>query len=128
MKNTGSGIFQCRRKDIILDHDCPWHNPFSEWLAVTIPLLQPTIERTQLALLIHAIAALILIAMAFGHIWMVLTVEGTIDAMKDGKVDENWAKSHHSRWYATASKSETAGTETTELEAGNSETNKEGAY
>ena len=97
-------------------------------LLLLFPYYEPTIERTQLALLIHAIAALILIAMAFGHIWMVLTVEGTIDAMKDGKVDENWAKSHHSRWYATASKSETADTETTESEAGNSETNKEGAY
>ena len=97
-------------------------------LLLLFPYYEATIERTQLALLIHAIAALILIAMAFGHIWMVLTVEGTIDAMKDGKVDENWAKSHHSRWYATASKSEPSESEVAESESVTSEPNKEGAY
>ncbi|GAA0421621.1 formate dehydrogenase subunit gamma [Cocleimonas flava] len=68
-------------------------------LLLLFPYYEPTIDRTQLALLIHAIAALALIAMVFGHIWMVYTVEGTFDAMDTGEVDENWAKSHHSRWY-----------------------------
>ncbi|KAG1658122.1 Formate dehydrogenase, cytochrome b556(fdo) subunit [Nymphon striatum] len=65
-------------------------------LLLLFPYYEPTINRTQLALLIHAIAALALIALIFGHIWMVYTVEGTLDAMNTGEVDENWAKSHHS--------------------------------
>lgn len=73
-------------------------------LLLLFPYYEPTINRTQLALLIHAIAALALIALIFGHIWMVYTVEGTLDAMNTGEVDENWAKSHHSAWFKQASK------------------------
>jgi formate dehydrogenase subunit gamma len=97
-------------------------------LLLLFPYYEQTIDRTQLALLIHAIAALILIALAFGHIWMVITVEGTVDAMKDGNVDENWAKSHHSRWYKEASHSKISNSETPDLKAGSSEPNQEGAY
>lgn len=68
-------------------------------LLLLFPTYEQTVNWTQLALVIHAIAALLLIAMAFAHVWMVRTVEGTIDAMIDGQVDENWAKSHHSTWY-----------------------------
>ncbi len=97
-------------------------------LLLLFPYYEQTIDRTQLALLVHAIAALILIALAFGHIWMVLTVEGAIDAMKDGNVDENWAKSHHSRWYEEASQSKISKSETPDLETGSSAPNREGAY
>jgi len=68
-------------------------------LLLLFPYYEQIIDWTQLALVIHAIAALLLIALAFAHIWMVRTVEGTIDAMIDGQVDENWAKSHHALWY-----------------------------
>ncbi len=98
-------------------------------LLLLFPYYEPTIERTQLALLIHAIAALALIAMVFGHIWMVYTVEGTFDAMNSGEVDENWAKSHHSRWYKettnTAEIEETESTSSSEKPSGK---NEEGAY
>ncbi len=98
-------------------------------LLLLFPYYEPTIERTQLALLIHAFAALALIAMVFGHIWMVYTVEGTLDAMNTGEVDENWAKSHHSRWYKQATNS----TETEEPESASPSENtsgkkEEGAY
>jgi formate dehydrogenase subunit gamma len=68
-------------------------------LLLLFPYYENTVVWTQVALVIHAIAALLLIALTFGHIWMVVSVEGTFDAMVDGKVDENWAKAHHSIWY-----------------------------
>ncbi len=98
-------------------------------LLLLFPYYEPTINRTQLALLIHAIAALALIAMVFGHIWMVYTVEGTLDAMNTGEVDENWAKSHHSRWYKeTTNTAETEAAESTSPSENASGKNEEGAY
>ena len=98
-------------------------------LLLLFPYYEATINRTQLALVVHAIAALALIAMVFGHIWMVYTVEGTMGAMNDGQVDENWAKSHHSRWYKEATN--TADTEESEAASSSDTTsskNEEGAY
>lgn len=97
-------------------------------LLLLFPYYEQTIERTQLALLIHAIAALALIALVFGHIWMVITVEGTLDAMNDGKVDENWAKSHHSRWYKETTQSNTPDSGAPDVENDSLEPSKEGAY
>jgi formate dehydrogenase subunit gamma len=68
-------------------------------LLLLFPYYEMTIVWTQVAIVIHAVAALLLIALTFAHIWMVFSVEGTIDAMVDGTVDENWAKAHHSKWY-----------------------------
>ena len=67
-------------------------------LLLLFPFYQETVNFTQLALVIHAVAALLLIALALAHIWMVRTVEGTLDAITRGSVDENWAKAHHSEW------------------------------
>ncbi len=69
-------------------------------LVLLYPYVQQSINlTTQLALIIHAIAALLLISFALAHIWMVFKVEGTLDAITGGDVDENWAKAHHSIWY-----------------------------
>ena len=97
-------------------------------LLLLFPYYELTINQTQLALLIHAIAALVLIALAFGHIWMVLTVEGTIDAMKDGNVDKNWAKSHHSGWYEKVNQSKTSNSKNPDSKPASSGTQQEGAY
>jgi formate dehydrogenase subunit gamma len=53
---------------------------------------------------IHAIAAVIYIGIALGHIYMgSIGVEGAYDSMRirsgDGTVDEVWAKEHHEHWY-----------------------------
>lgn len=49
---------------------------------------------------IHAIAALLFIAVIMGHIYLgTIGMQGALDAMKTGYVDETWAKEHHSRWY-----------------------------
>jgi formate dehydrogenase subunit gamma len=55
----------------------------------------------QLAHLIHAILALVLITAIIGHIYIgTLGMEGAFDAMGTGEVDLNWAKEHHSLWVA----------------------------
>lgn len=76
-------------------------------LLLLFPYFSQTASLTQLALLIHAGAGLLLIALAFAHIWMVRTVEGTLDAMMSGDVDENWAKTHHALWYESQQASDT---------------------
>ncbi len=55
----------------------------------------------QLSQLWHAIAAIVLIAVILGHIYIgSLGMEGAFDAMGTGQVDENWAREHHSIWVA----------------------------
>lgn len=50
--------------------------------------------------LLHAVAALGLTAVAFGHIYIgTLGTEGSIEGMSTGYVDETWAKEHHNLWY-----------------------------
>lgn len=97
-------------------------------LLLLFPYYAQTEAYTQLAIVVHAIAALLLIAIAFAHVWMVVMVEGTMDAMKDGNVDENWAKSHHSRWYEEATGTKALETDVHEVETSSSESKKEGAY
>ena len=50
--------------------------------------------------LIHAIAACIFIAISFAHIYLgTVGMEGAYKAMREGYVDESWAKEHHELWY-----------------------------
>ncbi|MCD8514788.1 MAG: formate dehydrogenase subunit gamma [Burkholderiaceae bacterium] len=54
----------------------------------------------QIAHMIHASAALMMMAMFLGHIYMgTLGMQGAYKAMKTGYVDETWAKEHHELWY-----------------------------
>jgi formate dehydrogenase subunit gamma len=58
-------------------------------------------EEMQLAQLWHAIMALVLTAIIFGHIYIgTLGMEGAFDAMGKGEVDVEWAREHHSIWAA----------------------------
>ncbi|WP_417581449.1 formate dehydrogenase subunit gamma [Nitrincola sp.] len=57
-------------------------------------------ETMQLFLIIHAVASLVLMAAAFGHIYIgTIGTEGAFEGMKTGYVDESWAKQHHDQWY-----------------------------
>jgi formate dehydrogenase subunit gamma len=48
---------------------------------------------------LHGIAALVVIAVSFGHTYLgSVGVEGAFGSMVDGYVDLNWARSHHDRW------------------------------
>ncbi|MEF2545866.1 formate dehydrogenase subunit gamma [Aurantimonas sp. E1-2-R+4] len=54
----------------------------------------------QTAQLSHAIIALLMIGLIFGHIYIgTIGMEGAFAAMWSGWVDRNWAKEHHSIWY-----------------------------
>ena len=54
----------------------------------------------QVAHMIHAAAAVIMMVMFMGHIYMgTLGMQGAYQAMKTGYVDETWAKEHHELWY-----------------------------
>ncbi|MBA4255695.1 MAG: formate dehydrogenase subunit gamma [Polaromonas sp.] len=54
----------------------------------------------QVAHMVHAIAALVMMSILAGHIYMgTVGVKGAYGAMKTGYVDEGWAKEHHELWY-----------------------------
>lgn len=53
----------------------------------------------QVAHMIHAIAALLMIAMFLGHIYMgTIGTRGAYRAMRSGYVNEAWAREHHELW------------------------------
>jgi formate dehydrogenase subunit gamma len=53
----------------------------------------------QVAQGVHAIIALLFVAMILGHIYIgTLGMEGAFEAMGTGEVDLNWAKEHHDLW------------------------------
>lgn len=57
-------------------------------------------EDMQLANLIHAVAGLVWVAVAFGHIYIgTAGTEGSLEAMTTGRVSVEWAKQHHDQWY-----------------------------
>jgi formate dehydrogenase subunit gamma len=56
-------------------------------------------ETMQLSNVIHVVAAILFIAGALGHIYMGVATEGAYRGMRDGYVDEVWAKEHHALWY-----------------------------
>jgi formate dehydrogenase subunit gamma len=54
----------------------------------------------QQASVVHAVAAILVIAAGLGHIYMgTVGVEGAYGNMRDGVTDETWAKEHHQYWY-----------------------------
>jgi formate dehydrogenase subunit gamma len=53
----------------------------------------------QLANILHGISAVIVIAVALGHIYLgIWGVEGALEGMTAGQVDVNWAREHHDLW------------------------------
>jgi formate dehydrogenase subunit gamma len=54
----------------------------------------------QVAHMIHAAAAVLMMALFVGHIYMgTVGMKGAYGAMRNGYVDEAWAKEHHALWY-----------------------------
>jgi formate dehydrogenase subunit gamma len=57
-------------------------------------------EMMQVANVIHAMAAILFISMIMGHAYLgSIGMQGAYKAMRDGYVDEQWAKEHHLIWY-----------------------------
>ncbi len=54
----------------------------------------------QIAQMVHAAGAMLMMAMFAGHIYMgTIGMKGAYQAMRSGYVDEAWAKEHHELWY-----------------------------
>ncbi|TCS63452.1 formate dehydrogenase gamma subunit [Varunaivibrio sulfuroxidans] len=68
-------------------------------LFLDFPTLAGAVVQLQIAQLIHAGMAVILVAASLGHIYLgTLGVEGALEGMTKGYVDENWAIEHHEWW------------------------------
>ena len=62
--------------------------------------LETTVQNMQQTQLLHAIGALALTAVIIAHIYIgTIGMEGAIDAMWSGRVEENWAREHHNLWF-----------------------------
>jgi len=69
-------------------------------LVLLFPNLDQLRETMQQAHIIHVTAAVLVMAAAIGHIYMgTIGVDGAYQAMREGRVDETWAKEHHRYWY-----------------------------
>ena len=54
----------------------------------------------QISHMVHALATFLMMAMFLGHIYMgTIGMRGAYSAMREGYVDETWAKEHHELWY-----------------------------
>jgi len=70
-------------------------------LGFNLPAEVTALQEQQLNQLWHAIVGLTLIVIIIAHIYLgTIGMEGAIDAMWSGAVDENWAREHHSVWVA----------------------------
>jgi formate dehydrogenase subunit gamma len=57
-----------------------------------------TLEQKRIAVLVHAIAALLAILVWIVHVYAAIWVRGTVRAMTRGSVTGGWAWRHHRKW------------------------------
>jgi formate dehydrogenase subunit gamma len=63
------------------------------------PFYVTDIAGMQIAQAVHAVIAVLFVALILGHIYIgTLGMEGAFEAMWTGDVDYNWAKEHHDLW------------------------------
>ena len=54
----------------------------------------------QISHMVHAVAAVLIMAMYIGHIYLgTIGMQGAYKGMRTGYVDETWAKEHHELWF-----------------------------
>lgn len=68
-----------------------------DWIAANLGL-SFTIEQSRIAVLIHAIAAVVAIVVWIVHVYAAIWVRGTLSAMTRGVVTGGWGWRHHRRW------------------------------
>ena len=86
-------------------------------ILLEFPWLAQDMQQLHLANIIHGIAAAILIAFAVGHIYLgTVGVEGALEGMTKGQVDENWAQEHHYLWADKVTGAKSASSETAPAE------------
>lgn len=69
------------------------------WIAPLLP-----IDVLRAAVLLHAVSAVVLIAVVIMHVYAVIWVKGTARAMTRGTVTESWAKLNHPQWHQEVTK------------------------
>ena len=70
-------------------------------LLLLFPFYGTNIAEMQLAQVVHAVVAVLFVALILAHIYIgTLGMEGAFEAMGTGEVDLNWAKEHHDLWLA----------------------------
>lgn len=70
-------------------------------LYLLFPFYFTNIAGMQAAQVVHAVVAVLFIALILAHIYIgTLGMEGAFEAMGTGTVDVNWAKEHHDQWFA----------------------------
>jgi len=70
-------------------------------LLLLFPFYGTDIADMQLSQVVHAVVAILFVALILGHIYIgTLGMEGAFEAMGSGEVDLNWAKEHHDLWLA----------------------------
>jgi formate dehydrogenase subunit gamma len=66
-----------------------WERYFAGYFSVT---------QERIAVLIHAVAAVVIISVWIVHVYAAIWVRGTIGAMTRGRVTGGWAWRHHRKW------------------------------
>ncbi len=65
-----------------------------------VPGWGETRGQMQVAHMVHAVAAVFMLALFLGHIYIgSVGMKGALGSMRTGYVDESWAKEHHEWWY-----------------------------
>src|SRR3954470_1203864 len=65
-----------------------------------IPNLVYERHTMQVAHMVHNVAAVLMLLVFFGHIYIgTIGMRGAYAAMRDGYVDDGWAREHHAYWY-----------------------------
>ena len=57
-----------------------------------------SVEQQRIAVLVHAVAAVVMISIWIVHVYAAIWVRGTISAMTRGHVTGGWAWRHHRKW------------------------------
>lgn len=73
-----------------------WRSQY-DWLGQTLGLAV-TIDQARLAVLVHAMAAVVIIVVWIVHVYAAFWVKGTVSAMTRGEVTGGWGWRHHRRW------------------------------
>ena len=69
-------------------------------LGLPVPTELSPVAELQLASLWHGAVGVLLTVVIIGHIYIgTLGMKGAYKAMREGNVDETWAKEHHPLWY-----------------------------
>lgn len=58
-----------------------------------------SIDIMRIAVVLHAVAAVVLVITTIVHIYAAIWVKGTMRAMTRGTVSEDWARRNHALWY-----------------------------